>query len=92
MTYFDEDGYDPADPDAPQEIDLQRGDDDEETRMCPNCGKILHYSADKCSGCGFYLMPGEHDSPAAQRARGWFWPVMVALLIAVILVLWMGFR
>jgi len=32
----------------------------------------------------------EDLSPAWQRSLGWFWPVMVAMLVAVILVYWLG--
>ena len=44
--------FDPNDPDAPQEIDLDNGDDDEDTRDCPFCGRAIHWDAVKCNRCG----------------------------------------
>ena len=72
--------------DAPQESDLQDGGDiDFET--CPDCGKSVPESIARCPHCGSWI---EGPSPAKDRSRGWFWPVMVAILIGIILVLWSG--
>lgn len=92
MAYED---FDPDDPDAPQEMDLDTGDDEEDARDCPFCGRAMHWDALKCNHCGQWLVRDPAllaDSPAGERARGWFWPVMVAVLIAVILVIWHGLR
>lgn len=82
MTWND---YDEYDPDAPQDIDL------EESAACPACGGEIHEDAPRCPHCGRWitdeLAPG---ASAEARARGWFWPVMVALLISIILVMWIG--
>ncbi len=72
--------------DAPQDIDLQEGDD-LDLESCPNCGQSVPESVDRCHHCGTWL---SGDSTAADRSRGWFWPVMVAILIGIILVLWSG--
>ena len=72
--------------DAPQDIDLQEGDDiDFET--CPDCGKPVPESIVRCPHCGSWI---DSPSPAEGRSREWFWPVMVAILIGTILVLWVG--
>jgi hypothetical protein len=81
--------------DDPQEVDLEwaakqdESDSGDDTIECPECGRKLHWAAQRCPGCGTWLTG---DSPAAQRSRGYFWPVMVAILIAVILVIWNGLR
>ncbi len=54
---------------------------------CPSCGELISDEADRCPDCGDWVIAW---SPATRRAIGWFWPVMVALLIGVILVLWHG--
>ena len=85
MTYGD---FDPDDRDAPQAIDLEpNDDDDDDTVSCPNCGRELYEGIPKCPQCGFWIID---DSPAAQRARGWAWPIIVATLIAIMLVMWHG--
>jgi predicted nucleic acid-binding Zn ribbon protein len=86
MSLYD---YDSDDSDMPQKIDLLIGDQEEDTIVCPSCGKSVYEDADLCPHCGQWILD---DSPAAERARGWFWPVMVALLIAIILVMWLGLR
>ena len=75
--------------DMPQDVDLVYDDGDEDTVDCPSCGRSVYEDADLCPHCGQWLLG---DSPAAKRSHGWFWPVMVALLIAVILVMWHGLR
>ena len=79
--------YDPGDRDAPQPGDVDWGEDEEDTVACPVCGRAVHEDAPRCPHCGEWLFD---DTPAARRSRGWFWPVMIALLIAVILVMWHG--
>jgi ribosomal protein L37E len=79
------------DPDAPQDIDLDWADDDEDDDLidCPACGRSFHADAIRCPYCGWFVT---EESAAEQRARGWFWPVMVGLLVALILVMWHGLR
>jgi hypothetical protein len=79
--------YDDDDRDAPQEMDLEGFGDESYTIDCPGCGSSIHEDAPRCIHCGYWLID---DSPAGLRAQGWFWPAMVALLIAVILVMWHG--
>lgn len=89
MPHYD---YDPDDPNAPQPMDLTDEDDsydDEDLIRCPSCGRMVHGLAAVCPNCGEWFVS---DSPATQRSRGWFWPLMVALLLLVILVLWAGLR
>lgn len=73
------------DRDAPQDIDLNR--DDDETINCPECGHAIHEDCPRCPRCGCWIEEGGMSS-AGERSRGWFWPVMVALLVGVILSLW----
>lgn len=77
----------PDDRDAPQPEDLIEDDESSDTIPCPICGEEVHEDAPRCPHCGQWLIG---DTPTARRARGWFWPVMIALLIAVILVMWHG--
>lgn len=73
--------------DLPQDIDLE---DDDDVVKCRSCGEEVYDDADRCPACGAWL---EEDYPGAeQRSRGWFWPVTVAVLIAMILVVWAGLR
>jgi len=80
------DNNDDDDRDLPQPMDL---DDGEEAEMvdCAFCGAPMHDDAPRCPRCGMWV---EDVSPAWQRSRGWFWPLMVALLVALILVFWLG--
>jgi len=84
MPYED---YDPDDPDAPQPMDLEDSEDEAET--CPACGRPVHELAAICPHCGEWMGA---DSQAARRSRGWFWPLMIGLLVALILVMWAGLR
>jgi predicted RNA-binding Zn-ribbon protein involved in translation (DUF1610 family) len=87
MRYAD---YDPDDRDAPLPEDLDDGDDEpDETVACPSCRRRIHEDAALCPHCGEWIID---DSPAAQRSRGWFWPLMVGALVAMILSLWVGLR
>ncbi|MBI4578353.1 MAG: hypothetical protein HY718_01530 [Planctomycetes bacterium] len=86
------DDYDPDDPDAPQPMDLAADDaaeDDDETIACPGCGRRIHEQAALCPHCGEWILD---DSTARRRGRGWFWPLAVGILIALILVYWSGLR
>jgi len=76
------------DRDAPQPIDLDHEED--ETIDCPACGRAFYEDAIRCPYCGHWTEEG--GSPAEGRARGWFWPIVVAGLVAVILVMWSGLR
>ncbi len=76
--------WDEDDRDLPQPIDLD--DDGDDTIDCPHCGRSVYEDAAQCPYCGQWI-EGEL-SPAARRARGWFWPIMVSLAVAIILVLW----
>lgn len=81
--------------DDPQDIDLVEGDEPD-FEHCPNCGKSIPESISRCPHCGQWIACpscGEWltgASTAAGRARGWFWPVVVAILVAIILVMWTG--
>jgi predicted nucleic acid-binding Zn ribbon protein len=75
------------DRDAPQDIDLEWEDDNDDVDVCPVCAGDVHEDAPRCPHCGEWLFG---DTPVRQRARGWFWPVIVALLVGVILVMWHG--
>ena len=84
MPYRD---VDPEDNDAPQECDLDWDEENDYTVDCPYCRRPIHEEAIRCPHCGQFVI---HDSPAARRSQGWFWPFMVVLLVLVILVMWHG--
>ena len=74
--------------DAPQDIDLQEGDD-LDLEECPNCGRVDPGIGQPVPLLRYMWTRAEHSSTRPQdRSRGWFWPVMVAVLIAIILVMW----
>ncbi len=52
---------------------------------CPACGELMPDDAPRCAACGDWVTAW---SPATERAYGWLWPVVVALLVGVILVIW----
>jgi len=87
MTPMRDNDFD-EDPDAPQAIDLDWDDDeDDDLVQCPNCHRMMPEITPCCPSCGYWI---QGESTAERRSRGWFWPVMVALLVAVILVFWFG--
>ena len=75
------------DMDAPQEMDLADEGADLDMMECPICRESIPEGIARCPHCGQWLFG---DTPARRRATGWFWPLMVALLVAIILVLWHG--
>jgi hypothetical protein len=81
------DRYDDDDRDDPQDIDLNWPDEEDEAVSCLFCGKSVHEDAALCPHCGQWILA---EGAAGRRARGWFWPVMVAILLAMILVMWHG--
>jgi hypothetical protein len=85
MAYDDDDFEDRDDPQREDIADLDRDDDGFD--RCLACGRAVYEGVPKCPYCGQWLLD---DSEAAKRSRGWLWPVMIALLIAVILVMWHG--
>ncbi len=78
------DDWDDDDRHLPQAIDLD-DDGQDDTIDCPYCGKPVYEDAARCPHCGQWIEGG--DSPAAERSRGWFWPIMVALGV-MLLLLW----
>jgi predicted nucleic acid-binding Zn ribbon protein len=87
---FRDDYLDDRDDPQPEDIeDLDRDDDDDEDegRRCPACGQYVYAGVPKCSHCGEWIM---EDTPAGRRAQTWLWPTVVALLIAIMLVMWHG--
>lgn len=83
MTYYDDDI------DAPQDINLEdQGDgEDNELVTCPYCGAQISELAPRCPACGMWVTG---ESGAARRSQTWLWPVVVAILVAIILVVWHG--
>jgi hypothetical protein len=73
--------------DAPQEMDLEAEGPEVDTVDCPACGESIPEDLARCPCCGQWIVG---DTPAGRRSRGWVWPVMVAFLVALILVLWHG--
>lgn len=85
MRYDDE----PDDPNDPLPEDLDDGEDDDpaDGEPCSNCGNEIYAGQALCPHCGEWVTG---ESAAAGRSRGWLWPGVVALLIAIILVMWHG--
>jgi hypothetical protein len=75
------------DPEEPQAADLDWDDDEDDLIQCPNCHRMMPEMSPCCPGCGYWI---EGETMAEQRSRGWAWPLMVGLLIAVIFVIWFG--
>lgn len=90
MAYDDDDLGDRDDP-QPEDIEaLNRDDDDDDEddyRRCSACGHGIYRGAPQCPRCGEWF-----TEPAVPCARipGWLWTAVVALLIAIILVMWHG--
>ena len=80
--------WDADDRDLPQAIDLEDDGDDDDTIDCPHCGRSVHEDTQQCPHCRQWIE--DDPSPAAERSRGWFWPITVAVLLVVILALWSG--
>lgn len=74
------------DRDLPQPIDLEDEGYEDDTIECPHCGEEVEEDCQQCPYCRQWI---EQDSAlATERSQGWYWPVMVAVGVAVILVLW----
>lgn len=85
--------HDDDDDEDLQEIDREwaaaQDDDDDETHSCGRCGFEMHALATKCPQCGAWKAV---DSPAARRGRSWGTSLIIAMLVATILVFWVGLR
>lgn len=79
---------DPLDDEGPDESDLS-GDDDDDLARCPACRAWIAADSPRCPECGEWITPNE--SVASASRPGW-WGIVVALLIALILVMWHGLR
>ena len=72
------------DDEFPDEADTVDGDNPALV-PCPACGELMADDAPQCAACGDWVTAW---SPATERAHGWLWPMIVALLVGVILVIW----
>lgn len=91
MDYRDYEDDDRDDPQPEDIVELNREDDDDDDegdRRCPACGHGAHWDAPRCPHCGEWFTV----EPTAARtgAPGWIWTALVALLVAIILVIWHG--
>lgn len=91
MHVYDDDSGEFEGPDEHDRdlLEDEERDDDEYEQPCPNCGARVYEMWPKCRRCGYHLSHAD-TSTAAARSRGWFWGIMVAVLIAIILVIWSG--
>ncbi len=72
-----------------EQFDDDPDDAESETVACPVCRRSVYEDAEKCPHCGEWITPA---STAEHRSRTWRWPVLIALLIVMILVAWVGLR
>lgn len=73
-----------ADPDAPQECDLEAFSDDRTpTNPCPKCGDDMPDFADRCPYCGEWVVQGGERRATRSVV---IMIVVVALLVAALLV------
>ncbi len=78
----------PGEDEWPDEEDLDDDfDEDSDETACPACGSPVYEDAEKCPHCGQWITP---LSGAERRSRTWLWPILVAVLIVIILVVWHG--
>jgi len=75
--------FDEDDRDAPQEMDLEWAEEQDDEVPCPNCGEPIHEDSPRCPRCGQWV-----DAGSSGSSRGWGWLIVAAFLVAVILVVW----
>ncbi len=68
----------------PDGDDLAEGEEPGEAR-CPSCQADISEDCQKCPNCGEWIV---ELTSSERRARSWAWPIIVAILIAVILLVW----
>lgn len=77
---------DPTEPTGEKDLPLDEDvvDEDEQAVVrCPYCNELIHEETVKCPHCGEWII----DRPADEVRRSkWFWPIVVAIGIAMILV------
>jgi len=49
---------------------------------CPKCGTLMYADADRCPGCGDYVIPGGRRTPGWLKATA---ILLIVLLIAGVL-------
>ncbi|MGB9626706.1 MAG: zinc ribbon domain-containing protein [Phycisphaerae bacterium] len=70
-----------------EDFDDDSADAESDEYPCPACGRSIYDDAEKCPYCGEWITP---PGTAETRSRSWFWPILVALLVVVILMAWHG--
>jgi zinc-ribbon domain len=76
--------FDEDDRDAPQEMDLEWAEGQDDEVPCPNCGELIHEDSPRCPHCGQWVVAGSSE----RQGGSWGWMIVAALLIAVVLVVW----
>jgi len=88
--HFDEPEFDESedDPEGPQECDLAKDDDDDETPTvpCPSCRRPIPDFADRCPYCGEWVVQGAGASGSRRP-----WLIIAALLALAAFVAWYVF-
>jgi hypothetical protein len=73
----------------PDPGDLHGDDDDDDRVACPQCGQMIYEDSPRCPYCGHWVVTG---SEASRRSRGWFWPILIVLLAALLVFGWRFWR
>lgn len=77
---------DPSDPNGDKDLPLDediRDDDEPEMVRCPHCHKFIYEETVKCPHCDDWIIDRPGDD---SRRSGWFWPIIVAIGVAMIIV------
>ncbi len=80
----DEDASDEADPELPNESDLDPDDEYAETIPCPKCRKPIYEQSEFCPHCGIYL------SVETMSPKKPLWLIVAVIIcLAIILICWL---
>lgn len=84
--YIDDTPDDDDDRHDPQEADLDQGDEPEDTRPCPRCGREIWEQAERCNRCGAWITAARAGGPPTSRRRLYFIGIIA---LALLLTFWL---